>query len=111
MKVFIKSMAIYIAMIASISASEFYSVDYIGNLAAFVAWVFIVGGFICLAVKSEDIFGKLKCHALTRTTQYAMIAMMVSVGWIWTGACYFVVAILMHLKYSIYKDGLNEAAE
>ena len=110
MKLFIKNMTIYIVMTVAISASEFYGIDYIGNLSAFVAWVFIIGGFICLAGKSEDIFGKLKYHALLKAAQYAMIALIISVGWIWTGAFYFVAALCMHIKYLIYKDELNKAS-
>ena len=97
-------------MIAAISASEFYGIDYVGNLSAFAAWVFIVGGFICLAVESEDIFAKLKYPLLLKATQYAMIALMISVGWIFTGAFYFIAAICMHIKYSIYKDELNKTS-
>lgn len=108
MKKFVRSMAIYIVMILGIYIGEFYGIDSIVNLTAFAAWIFIIVGFVCLAAEPKDLFSNVKFIPLLRLVQYAMIAVMVSVGWIWTGAFYFIASICMHLKYLIYKDEIKK---
>lgn len=92
------NLAIYIVMMALIYASEFMGNQYAGNLAIFLAWFFIVIGFIALFVEPKKLFSQSKVNPIVKSVQYLMILLMVIVGWTVTGTIYFFIAVIMHIS-------------
>jgi len=105
MKNLLISITIYISMIAMMIADEFYEIQYAGNLAMFIAWFYIVIGFIAITTNPEELFKNTPSLIwLQRSFQYLMIGVMIMIGWTVTGLFYFLAASAFHFKYAIYLE-------
>jgi len=107
MKNFVASMTVYILMIAAVAADEFYGIEYAGNLAGFAVWFLIICGFIALFAEPKDLFVRNPYMRLPQMIiRYALICLLVAVGWTGSGLFFFLVSLCLDIKYSTYKDEL-----
>ena len=110
MKELLINLAIYASMIALMAADEFYKIEYAGNLAIFVAWFFIVFGFISLASDPKNLFkDEPTFPALVKTGQLLMVGFMIMIGWTFTGLFYLTAILFLNVKKSLYKDEIKNA--
>ena len=105
MKAFIMNMATYTLISGGIIASEFYGLEYAGNVAMFVAWCIVGLGFIALAGDPEVLAaGNTKFKWLCRSATILTILAMAAAGWLVTALFYASIVFLLQTKVETWRN-------